>query len=710
MEKSSELSIQISKVSDSISAALKADRTSIYIVNKDKYILECIYASGIENEQILTIPLGRGICGRVAQSKILYLTNNAYEDSSFDPYYDSITSYTTKTIICVPIINEVGDCIGVIQALNKEDGFFSKNDLLIINGFSSTASILIENSKLYEITKQMRESVNTLLNVSSIINSELELDKVVELIITKSSEITNSDRSTFFLYDEKRNMLMTHFGQGLNNLKIETDKGIVGLVAHTKKSLIENDPHNNPYFDSKIDQKTNYTTKSILGVPVLNTNNELIGVIEVINKNTGRFTNQDLQIMEGFASHIAIAIQNAKLFGEVYSMKNYFNLLFENLDNGIITFDKEGYVKTVNSQFCNIFGVSKSNCLDKHFSGLEQNYPPLYKYTKDLFESGKRQKATGLEVLDENDRKTIYNLSSLPMTDIEGHNIGAINVIQDITKEIRVQQNLSRYLPNHLVNEILSKDDLSLLDGKYRRCSVMFSDLRNFTSITENMGAVEVVKFLNYYFSEMVNSVVKNKGILDKFIGDAIMAVFGIPYPNKEDAVSCVKSALDMLKKVSELSYHNSKVKSIKIGIGIATGNVISGNVGSNERFEYTVIGDSVNLASRLEGLSKEYGLDILVCSTTYNKIRDHFHCREIDTLCVKGKQTPTKVYTIIAEKTEKLQSTEIEFSNYYATGLNYLKQKNYRYANIQFLQAQGLKPTDVATSLHLKRIFSNIR
>ena len=705
MDSRNELFIQISKISIAISSAVDSDRTTIYITNKDKGILECLYAEGIHDKKILTIPFGRGIAGNVAITKNSYITNKVNNSPLFDIYYDTKTGYKTAKIICAPILNELNECIGVIQSLNKTNGSFSDQDVKIIEGFASTASILIQNFKLFSLTSQMKNSVDTLLNVSSIINSELELEKVIELIINKSSEITKSDRSTFFLFDKTNDELTTYFGQGLKNIKIRTNKGIVGLIAKTKMPIIENDPYHNPNFDPSVDKSTKYLTKSILGVPVLNTNNELIGVIEVINKIDGVFKKQDVQILKGFASHIAIAIQNAKLFGEVYSMKNYFNLIFENLDNGIITFDKNGYVKTLNSKFCDLFGVSKSSYLHKHLKDLKSELKPIYQNTKSLFESGKKQKLMGLEVIKSDENKSTYNLSSLPMNNIEGGNIGAINVIQDITTETRVQQNLRRYLPNHLVSEIFNKDDLSLLDGKYRRCSILFSDLRNFTTITEKMGAIEVVKFLNGYFNTMVDSVIKNNGVLDKFIGDAIMAVFGIPYPDKDDVKNSILCSLDMLRKLKEFNQVNPNRETLNLGIGIATGNVISGNVGSNKRFEYTVIGDSVNLASRLEGLSKKYNLNILVCSTTYNKIAEDFHCREIDTVFVKGKKLSTKIYSIIDCKTNTLSDSVIEFNQYYAHGLQHLKLKDYQRANEFFLKAKGINPKDRPTQFHLQKL-----
>ena len=196
-----------------------------------------------------------------------------------------------------------------------------------------------------------------LLKVSSSINSELDLGTLIQLIIEKASEITKSDRSSFFLLDKNENVLWTKFGEGLNGNIIKTRKGIAFYVATTQQPLIENNPYANPHFDKSVDAKMGYVTKSIISIPVFNASRELIGVIQSINKKDGEFTTKDLFILNGFAAQISIAIQNSTLFEEINNIKNYLDILFENLNNGILTIDKEGLVKTVNKRFCDILGL-----------------------------------------------------------------------------------------------------------------------------------------------------------------------------------------------------------------------------------------------------------------------------------------------------------------------------------------------------------------
>tara|TARA_B110000914_G_scaffold208317_1_gene205710 strand:- start:92 stop:994 length:903 start_codon:yes stop_codon:yes gene_type:complete len=291
------------------------------------------------------------------------------------------------------------------------------------------------------------------------------------------------------------------------------------------------------------------------------------------------------------------------------------------------------------------------------------------------------------------------------MQDAKGKVIGAIVVFNDISKEKRIQSNLSRYIPQHLVKQVMNHDNLSLLKGNYSKCSILFSDIRNFTTLTEQFGAIQIVELLNKYFKAMITSVHKYNGILDKYIGDAIMTVFGVPYANISDAKNAVFCALDMFSMLDSLNKSNKKLPILNIGIGISTGNVVSGNIGSEQRFEYTVIGDSVNLAARLESATKTYNVNLLICEETYNEVKADFHCREIDTLLVKGKNIPVKVFTVIDSKNTKLTKQLLNFNLKYTKALVYYKEKNYQKAIQFFQEADKLIANDGPTLFFLNKL-----
>jgi adenylate cyclase len=465
-------------------------------------------------------------------------------------------------------------------------------------------------------------------------------------------------------------------------------------------------PYKHPNFDPSIDKKTKFTTKSILSVPVFNTDNKVLGVIQVINKIDANFTTDDLDILTGFASQIRIAIENAKLFDQIQGMKNHLNILVQNLDNGIVTIDKSLKIKTTNDTFYKMFGLKTADDLtDTHIEDVTNFMKPLFVYCEETIRSGKKMYQDDLEIKINAKKAVTVNLSVLPMQDAKGKVIGAITVFNDISKEKRIQSNLSRYIPQHLVKEVMNKDNLSLLKGTYSKCSILFSDIRNFTTLTEEFGAIQIVELLNKYFEAMITSVHKYNGILDKYIGDAIMTVFGVPYANISDAKNAVSCALDMFAMLSKLNKQNTKLPFLNIGIGISTGNVVSGNIGSEKRFEYTVIGDSVNLAARLETATKTYNVNILICEETYNEVKNDFHCREIDTLLVKGKNIAVKVFTVISDKKKQLTQRQLDFNIAYSKGLFHYKKEEYQKAMKSFLKAKKLISNDGPTQVFIERL-----
>jgi len=193
------------------------------------------------------------------------------------------------------------------------------------------------------------------------------------------------------------------------------------------------------------------------------------------------------------------------------------------------------------------------------------------------------------------------------------------------------------------------------LGGERRRATVLISDVRNFTAISEKLPPEEVVDFLNEYFSEMVSVVTKYEGTLDKFIGDALLAVFGAPIAHPDDAKRAVFAALEMQEKLKE--FNKKRVmkgkNEIRIGVAVHTGNLVAGNIGSEVRMEYTVIGDTVNLTSRLEPLNKQFGTKILISENTYREVKDDIEVREIPDVELRGKEEKVKVYDVLGKKSK---------------------------------------------------------
>jgi class 3 adenylate cyclase len=225
---------------------------------------------------------------------------------------------------------------------------------------------------------------------------------------------------------------------------------------------------------------------------------------------------------------------------------------------------------------------------------------------------------------------------------------GYNQMVAGLREREQIKEVFGKFVSDQVRDEIL-KGDLRL-GGVKREATVLFCDIRNFTQFSENMEPEEVIEILNIYFDEIVRPILRNGGILDKFIGDAVMAVFGVPGEISDHAERALRSAEEMLRVLDVV---NEKLKEkniiLDMGIGINSGPLIAGNVGARERMEYTVIGDTVNVASRLEGLNKMYKTRIILSEYTYQSIseKEKYDFKELDETRVKGKQKSFKIYTV---------------------------------------------------------------
>ena len=697
---------EVNTLLEDISIALEAERSTFFLYDSENRELISLVAQGLSNI-VLKVPLGNGIAGRTASTLESIINNNVSNNPNIlDQYISKSVTYKINSLISVPVLDGEGILLGVLQVFNKCHGNFTNRDKTILETFAHTFSLLVKNTLLYYYNDKSKNNFLSLLNVYGQISSQLNLESLIPIIMSRACEITHSDRSSLFLLDEKTGELWTKFAKGLDGKVVRTKTGIVSKIAQTGIPLIVNNPYSHPDFDAEIDYATGYKTESIMGVPLIDSHKKVIGVIQTINKKKGLFQKNDLELLQGFSNQIRIALENAKLYGETSKMKKYLDTLIEKLDSGILTFNNKYEIQTTNDALRKMFCIEDNAPLN---NSILESYNPAFKNildtSKRVIESGEKQYQYGLEINSSKVQKTIANLSVLPMEDDEGKVIGAINVLQDITKEKRIHFNLSRYIPKHLVNQVINNDNFTELNAKSRHCSVLFSDIRNFTTLTETLGAVQIVNLLNKYFDVMVHMVHEHHGILDKYIGDAIMAVFGLPYTNILDPVYAVKCALAMQELIEKNNQLGTWGIELKSGIGISTGKVVSGNIGSEQRFEYTVIGDPVNLAARLEGETKKYGVDILVCQNTYNAIADQFYCRELDTVTVKGKQKPVNIYSVYGEKEHKEPYNWIDLNNNYGQGLDYYRNRDYKNSKIRFEEVLKLNPEDGPAKLFLERI-----
>ncbi|MDH5680294.1 MAG: PAS domain S-box protein, partial [Spirochaetota bacterium] len=422
-----------------------------------------------------------------------------------------------------------------------------------------------------------------------------------------------------------------------------------GHVAKTGETINIPEAYEDPRFNPAFDKKTGYRTKTILTMPMKNGADKIIGVTQVLNK-LGRkpFNEQDENLLSAFSSLAAIALENAQLYEDVLAAKNLNESILENIHNGVLTINPAGKIITANDSVFRILGTSPDKVLNREYTDIfSDKNPSILDAINQAQTSGKMIQLFDTEYINESGVTSNINLNVRQPSKSKSEHIGQLVVIEDITKEKRMQSTLSQYVTKEVADQIL-KNEVSL-QGKRQKVTILFSDIRSFTSLSEKTPPEGVVELLNEYFDIMIDIIFKYEGTLDKFIGDAIMAVFGAPIMHEDDSHRALNTAIDMIRA---LNIFNEKRKAngkmpIDIGIGLSAGEVLAGNIGSEKRMEYTVIGDPVNLASRLEGLTKQYPHKILLSEFVYEDVKEDFDLEYLDVVNVKGKDIPVKIYGV---------------------------------------------------------------
>jgi adenylate cyclase len=222
-------------------------------------------------------------------------------------------------------------------------------------------------------------------------------------------------------------------------------------------------------------------------------------------------------------------------------------------------------------------------------------------------------------------------------------------MVQGLQERDTVKSAFSRYVSQQVLDAVMTSGSLPAVHGNRKKITALFADIRDFTKLSERLSPERVVEVLNEYFDKMVDIVFKHHGTLDKFIGDGIMVIFGAPVDDPYQEEHAVRAALEMQLAISELRTKWSLQDGVdlRIGIGINSGNAIVGNIGSAKRMDYTAIGDTVNLASRLETATKEYGVDILISDYTYQGVRGMFPAKRVGEVALKGRNDSVLAYTL---------------------------------------------------------------
>lgn len=729
----------LQKLVDILIEGVGADRGTIFLKDKDSYELYSRVVRGNYQHEI-RIMADKGVAGNVFKTGEIANVPDAYQDERFDKSIDEKTGYRTKSILCVPIRTVKGEVIGVAQLLNKEKGgtSFTERDELFVNDVTTQAAVALETTQVVERMDKARKKEKELLDVVADITSEIDLGKILQKVMSQATKMIDSDRSTLFLNDEKNSELFSMIGAGLGAIEIRlpNNAGIAGAVFTSGETV------NIPYayadlrFNPSFDRQTGYFTRSMLCVPVKNKEEKTIGVIQLLNKRKGVFTDEDEKNMKAFTVQVSIALENAKLFDDVQKMQTRNEGMLQSMSSGVITLNEDGKIETCNqagikilrlkseediisSQAEDIFSGSNSWILEKiKRVKEEQTEEPVVTMDAELEIEIKEDEED--ESSEPKLDKVSANVTVLPLFSIEKKRAiideeeklieerkktGSMIMIEDISGEKRMKATMSRYMDPDVADQLLAGGE-DVLGGRSTNATVLFSDIRSFTTMTEELGAQGTVSFLNEYFTIMVECIQKEEGMLDKFIGDAIMAAFGIPMPHDDDEDRGVRTAIAMLTGMFEWNKKREAEgkKPVDMGVGLNTGLVVTGNIGSPKRMDYTMIGDGVNLASRLESACKQYFARILISENTYKKLKGDYIIREIDKAVVKGKTEAVSIYEVLDCYTEEKFPNMKMVMKCFSDGLNHYREGKWEIASDAFREALNFNPNDKLSNMYIGR------
>ncbi|MDO8720884.1 MAG: GAF domain-containing protein [Syntrophales bacterium] len=689
------------------SRELNTDRGTIFLNDSETGELYSRAAQGNFQREIRILN-NSGVAGHVFTTGEGVIVHNAYKYPHFNPSVDEQTGYNTKTILCVPIRTMKGEIIGVAQALNKKRGRFTVADQKLLEAMTTQAAIALQSTQFVERMKRFRAKEMEFFDIVSDMTAEIDLGALLQKVMSEATRMLNAERATLFLNDEKTNELFSKIGLGLKatEIRLPNHLGIAGTVFTSRQTV------NIPYayadlrFNPAFDKKTGFFTRSILCVPVINKDGKIIGVTQVLNKRGGPFTAEDESRLKAFTAQVSIALENAKLFDDVQNMKNYSESMLESMSNGVITLNEDEKIVTCNAAGLKMLQIAPADIFNRaggdFFTG--SNAWILDKI-RHVGSKGDPDIIMDAEVAFGGNRVSSVNLTILPLVSTAQKKLGSMIIIDDITSEKRMKSTMSRYMDPGLADQIL-ESGAELLGGKSTVATVLFSDIRGFTTLTEELGAQGTVSLLNEYFTVMVECIQKEGGMLDKFIGDAIMAAFGIPLSHDDDEDRAVRAAIGMINALH--IWNGQRVaegkKPVGMGIGLNTDAIVSGNIGSPKRMDYTLIGDGVNLASRLEGLCKQYYASILISENTYRRLKGTYRIREVDRVQVKGKTESVGVYEVLDYHNEETYPGLMDVLNHFRDGLAFYRLRMWDSAIGCFNEALRINPHEQLCEMYIKR------
>ena len=510
--------------------------------------------------------------------------------------------------------------------------------------------------------EEERQQLRALQKVGGVLNSSLDPDQTLNVVMDTMIRITGAERGFLMLMDEETGDMVVEAARNILEESIddpsEISSSVIEDVMTTGEPLLTTNAQDDPRFQNR-QSIISYNLRSILCVP-LNMKDDTIGVIYVDNRIAdGIFRDTHRDLMAAFANQAAVAIENARLFGQIKSqlaeiteIKTLMDDVFASMSSGVITINNDDRIALYNAAAGRILGVPGYQVESKPYldilSGVDQAMSEIVATMVNTVKmEGKLQRGE-LDVAVKNRKGiTTVNLNLSPLRDMQSQMQGVAMVIDDISEKKRMES-VKKYLPPTLVDQVRDLDAAQL--PQRRELSVLFADITGFSSFSERLEPEKLIGVINEYFTIAAHAISLRQGIIDKFMGDAVMALFNTQLNPQEDHVEqAVRTALDMRKMLDQYLESVPQDKQLFFSVGINMGEAVAGNVGSSFRKDFTAIGDAVNLAKRLEELAESN--QIVISHSVYENVKEWAEVEPLEPMRVKGRQALEQTYLLLGEK-----------------------------------------------------------
>ncbi len=627
---------------------IMASKGAIFVFDRDNSVLSELTSISIK-EQFKDCTLSEKFVENISS----YQYSHFEFDNSIDWIEGDLRNYlkSSNSKIIIPLFHK-SKLLGILCIGEKfMSEKFTDIDYKILEIISNHLTEALFNYELLENVEQKKRELNiklleleTLFDIGVAISSVLDVNELAEDVLFRAIGVLNASKGMFIRQNDQSPILdiLSMFNWGDSKFLLSKKIDVLNKINDGDGGLILTS-------NDKTELQKKLKEDNLLVVP-LRAKENLLGFMILCDKETRSgvedFNELDLDILTSLSNQAAVAMDNAKLFKEITEAKQFNESILGSIATGVITINVLGEVDSVNKAGENILKMDKDSIINNHYMFLFEKDPDVIEIITKTELSKKITTEINIPFLTAS-QETIVNVSAAPRIDINGNAEGLVIAIEDISDVSKVKNTFKRYVSKQVVDNLLEDETKLNLGGEEREVTILFTDIRGFTSMSENMEPEQVVMTLNEYFSEMIDIVFKHNGTLDKIIGDELMVVFGAPLAADDDTERALNTAVEMQNKIKELNDIRKQrgEDPVLVGAGINKGFVVSGNIGSRDMMDYTVIGDTVNLGSRL--CSAAGPGEIIVSKEVIKNQEDKFLFKELEPILVKGKKNKINIFKV---------------------------------------------------------------